>query len=158
MLFPNVSALKKLVNNFFSAAPGDSQDYLQIIRYSDGAIIGWVDEAGIPRGSLAQGGGSGGGFIIGISPQSSSFGPIAPGIFCPVTTGTNILTALLPDATVFPLAIIIIKKVDIGIGSVIVTPFGGQIIDGLSTYTLVEQWQYIGVLSDGANWQIFTRN
>jgi hypothetical protein len=53
MIFPNISALKKLVNNFFPGAPNTTQDFLQLIRASDGTILGWIDEAGILRGSLA---------------------------------------------------------------------------------------------------------
>ena len=41
------------VNNFFTELrSGGSQDFLQLERQSDGAILGWIDEDGIPRGSL----------------------------------------------------------------------------------------------------------
>jgi hypothetical protein len=61
MLLPNVSSLFKWTNNFSPAAPAGSEDFLQLIRYSDGKLLGWIDENGTPRGSLAlaSGGGSG---------------------------------------------------------------------------------------------------
>jgi hypothetical protein len=54
MIFPNISALKKLVNNFFPGAPNTTQDFLQLSRASDGTILGWIDETGTPRGTLAS--------------------------------------------------------------------------------------------------------
>jgi hypothetical protein len=51
--FPNISSLKKLVNNYFPAAPNTSEDYLQLIEQSSGNVIGWIDEAGKLQGSLA---------------------------------------------------------------------------------------------------------
>jgi hypothetical protein len=59
-LIPTVGAMYRWVNNFFAAAKGSSQDFLQISRQSDGDILGWIDSDGIPRGSLATGGGGGG--------------------------------------------------------------------------------------------------
>lgn len=45
----------KWINNFFPDAPNTSQDFVQLIRQSDGTILGWIDETGTPRGSLAVG-------------------------------------------------------------------------------------------------------
>jgi hypothetical protein len=53
MIFPNISALKKLINNYFPGAPNTTQDYLQLIEQSSGRVVGWVDERGLPQGSLA---------------------------------------------------------------------------------------------------------
>lgn len=58
MQLPNISAMFKWVNNFFPGAKGGSQDFLQLIRESDGTILGWIDENGIPKGSLASSGGA----------------------------------------------------------------------------------------------------
>jgi hypothetical protein len=54
MLLPNISTMYKWVNDFFSAAPSTSQDFLQLVRASDGTILGWIDETGTLRGSLAS--------------------------------------------------------------------------------------------------------
>lgn len=54
MLLPNISAMKKWVNNFFPGSNNQSQDFLQLVRQSDGTILGWIDERGIARGSLAN--------------------------------------------------------------------------------------------------------
>jgi len=54
MLLPNISSLFKWVNPFTPAAgPTTSQDFLQCIRQSDGTVLGWIDETGTPRGTLA---------------------------------------------------------------------------------------------------------
>jgi hypothetical protein len=50
---PNVAAMFKWVNNFFPGAPTASQDFLQLIRQSDGTILGWIDETGTPHGNIA---------------------------------------------------------------------------------------------------------
>ncbi len=54
MLLPNISSLFKWVNNFMPGAKGGSEDFLQCIRQSDGTVLGWIDETGTPRGSLAN--------------------------------------------------------------------------------------------------------
>ena len=56
MLTPNVSTMYKWLNNFFPGVKGESQDYLQIGRESDGTIVGWIDENGFPQGSLVPAG------------------------------------------------------------------------------------------------------
>jgi hypothetical protein len=59
VLLPNVSSMYKWVNDFFAGAgaqSGGSQDFLQCIRASDGKILGWIDETGTLRGSLAPSG------------------------------------------------------------------------------------------------------
>src|ERR1700678_1702759 len=39
-------------------------DYLHLVRESDGGIPGWIDELGIPQGTLATGGGGGSSVFI----------------------------------------------------------------------------------------------
>ena len=41
-----------------------TQDFLHLVRESDGSILGWLDENGIPQGSMAIGGGGGGSSIF----------------------------------------------------------------------------------------------
>lgn len=53
MLFPNIATMKKWVNNFMPGAPNTTQDFLQLVRASDGTVLGWIDETGTLRGSLA---------------------------------------------------------------------------------------------------------
>src|SRR5208282_6511104 len=55
MLTPNISWMYKWLNNFFPGVHGESQDYLQVGRASDGTIVGWIDEEGHLQGSLAYG-------------------------------------------------------------------------------------------------------
>ncbi len=54
MLLPNIASMFQWVNNFFQGGPNTSQDFLQLKRQSDGTILGWIDETGTPRGSLAS--------------------------------------------------------------------------------------------------------
>jgi len=53
MLLPNISAMYRWANNFFPSTKTTSQDFLQLVRASDGTILGWIDEAGKLQGSLA---------------------------------------------------------------------------------------------------------
>jgi hypothetical protein len=71
MLLPNVSSLFEWTNNFSPAAPAGSEDFLQLIRYSDGKILKFIDETGTPRGSLAVGGSGG---IGGVRVLNGAFG------------------------------------------------------------------------------------
>jgi hypothetical protein len=53
MLVPNITSMYRWVNTFFSGVKNQSQDFLQLVRASDGTILGWIDEAGKLQGSLA---------------------------------------------------------------------------------------------------------
>ena len=55
MIKPNIAWMYQWLNNFFPGINGESQDYLQIGRASDGTIVGWIDEEGHLQGSLAYG-------------------------------------------------------------------------------------------------------
>jgi hypothetical protein len=50
--------------------------------------------------------------------------------------------------------IINIKKVDNGIGNVVINPNGSETIDGQLTQTLYTQYDNISIQSDGTNWHI----
>jgi hypothetical protein len=54
MLVPNITSMYRWVNTFFSGVKNQSQDFLQLSRASDGTILGWIDETGTPRGTLAS--------------------------------------------------------------------------------------------------------
>jgi hypothetical protein len=60
MLLPNISSLFKWINPFYPGVKNGSSDFLQLSRASDGTILGWIDETGTPRGSLALASGGGG--------------------------------------------------------------------------------------------------
>jgi hypothetical protein len=92
------------------------------------------------------------------SSQNANFSVVALATVYRVTTGGSTITCTLPTAVGIPGQTVIVKKIDAGAGTVVVTPTGGQTIDGLATFTLSAQYQYIGMESDGANWSIFTRN
>jgi hypothetical protein len=100
---------------------------------------------------------SGGSSILLISSKSASFAVSMSTLYL-VTTGASVITATLPTAVGIGGQFAIIKKVDSGAGSVSVATTSGQTIDGGSTYSLVNQWQFVEVCSDGANWQIIGNN
>lgn len=45
----------------FSIFKGDitTQDFMHLVRESDGSVVGWIDQNGTPQGTLAVGGGAG---------------------------------------------------------------------------------------------------
>ncbi len=94
-LIPNVAAMFKWVNSFFPGAKGGSQDFLQISRQSDGDILGWIDENGVPRGSLATGSGGGADIEVGGTPIAGTTAnlngttPAAPNGSAPVAFQAN---------------------------------------------------------------------
>ena|SRR5579863_4388158 len=77
-----------------------------------------------------------------------------------VTTGASTITRTLPDATVtaYKGRTMMYKKVDSGAGTVVINGTSGQTIDGLTTYTLVNQWQYVTMTNDGLNWIVIGGN
>jgi hypothetical protein len=73
MQLPNIAAMYLWVNNFMSGSKAQSQDFLQLARQSDGTVLGWIDETGTPRGSLANPPSSlaGPGFIFGTASRNN---------------------------------------------------------------------------------------
>lgn len=74
------------------------------------------------------------------------------------TAGAGGITLTLPTAVGITGRPYHIKRVDAAAGNVTIATTSSQTIDGLTTYTLVNQWQYVEVYSDGANWQIRANN
>ena len=74
------------------------------------------------------------------------------------TAGAGGITDVLPTAIGHRGQGFFIKKVDSAAGAVLITTTLSQTIDGAATYSLVNQWQYVWVESDGANWQIVGNN
>ena len=70
------------------------------------------------------------------------------------TGGAGGITDVLPTAIGHAGQGFLVKKVDAGAGAVTIATTGGQTIDGLSTYVLTNQYQYVWVESDGANFQV----
>lgn len=78
------------------------------------------------------------------------------------TGGAGGITDVLPSAVGHAGQGFLIKKVDAGAGAVTINTTGGQTIGDIggpvSSYSLVNQGQYVWVESDGANFQIITNN
>ena len=99
-----------------------------------------------------------GNLALAVSNQSTNFTIANFANIYRVTTGASTIAATLPTAVGFPGQVLIVKKIDAGVGIVVLTPVGGQTIDGLATFTLSAQGQYMGLVSNGATWDIWTRN
>lgn len=99
-----------------------------------------------------------GNLAFAISSQNSSFAANSPSTDYRITTGASTIIATLISAVGFSGQVLFFKKIDAGAGTVVLTPVGGQTIDGLATFTLSAQFQYMGLVSNGSGWDIWTRN
>ena len=103
--------------------------------------------------------------LVGVAPLgfqnlavSTNFAVAFPGNFYRVTTGASTIVATLPTAIGIAGQTVVVKKVDAGAGTVVLTPSLAQTIDGLATFTLSAQQQFMGLESNGQTWDIWTRN
>jgi hypothetical protein len=89
-----------------------------------------------------------------------SLDAVRPTTIVRATGGASGITLTLPDATVASSAneVFMIKKVDSGAGAVTIDGNGSQTIDGDLTYVLVNQYQYVVIFCNGANWEIYGGN
>lgn len=97
--------------------------------------------------------------VTGTSAQVASFiafaNPINDTQTFRVTTGTGMIVATLPLVSACTGKIIIFKKVDAGVGSLVIS---NGTIDGQSSYSLSNQWQYVAIQSSGATWDVIANN
>lgn len=84
--------------------------------------------------------------------QSASFS--VDQTFTWVTTAATMRTATLPTAASIAGRQYTVKKVDSGVGLLVVTTTASQTIDGALTYILTAQWDSVTVVSDGSNWMV----
>ena len=75
-----------------------------------------------------------------------------------LTAGAGGITRTLPTAVGVDGQEYILKRVDAGAGNVTIDTTSAQTIDGATSYILSNQWQYVTVQSDGANWVIVGNN
>ena len=75
-----------------------------------------------------------------------------------VTTGASDYTLNLPTAIGIVGKPYKIKKVDSGVGTVIIDPYSTQTVDGASTFVLTDQYDFVDIVSDNANWQVLSTN
>lgn len=107
---------------------------------------------------LIPGGSSGGSTVFTVTSESANFAPTVNLNVYLVTTGSSTIVATLTTAVGVAGQSLIIKKVDSGGGTVAIGTTSSQTIDGLPQYVLSNQWQFMEVVSDGANWQIIDNN
>jgi hypothetical protein len=76
------------------------------------------------------------------------------------TAGASDITRTLPAASGVTGYIVTIKKVDSGAGAVIVQGHGSpaEAIDGDTTWTLSNEFQYVRLQSNGAGWDVIGNN
>ena len=72
------------------------------------------------------------------------------------TAGGAALTVLLPLSTNQPFKLYAIKKIDAGVGTVDVTPQGGELIENAPVLQLVAQYEVVIIQNDAANWWVLS--
>jgi hypothetical protein len=75
-----------------------------------------------------------------------------------VTAGTTGVTITLPTAIGIQGVAYYIKKIDSAAGVVTINTSSAQTMDGNPSYTLLNQYQFIVLVSDNSNWHIISRN
>jgi len=83
-----------------------------------------------------------------------TLGPFNDTVF---TTADN-KTITLPTAVGIVGKVYTIKQLAAYTSGTLINTTGGQLIDGAATYTLSAQYKFVTVISDGANWQIISKN
>lgn len=71
-----------------------------------------------------------------------------------VTTGGVNRTITLPVAAETVGKVYVVKKVDAGVGDVVITGAGAETIDGAASQTLAARWDVIMIVCDGGQWYI----
>jgi hypothetical protein len=76
------------------------------------------------------------------------------------TAGASGITLTLPTAVGVSGQVYKVLRVDSGVGNVLFATTSSQTINGAaaSTVLLINQWQYVWLMSDGANWIIINNN
>ena len=71
-----------------------------------------------------------------------------------VTTGAAAIVVTLPVAASNPAKVYAIKKVDAGVGTVDITPQGAELVDNVTPYQLIAQYDTVIIANDTANWWV----
>jgi hypothetical protein len=96
-----------------------------------------------------------GSFATTIVSKSANYGL---GINDQIVLCTAVMTATLPNTVGIAGRQYTIKRTFSGGSAVTVGTTSSQTIDGVTTYSLAAQWQFVTVVSDGANWLIIGKN
>lgn len=75
-----------------------------------------------------------------------------------MTTGASNRTVTLPAAANNTHRMLRIKKVDSGVGKVIIDGNASETVDGVTTKDVVLQYDFLEVVCDGSNWSVVSRN
>ena len=89
---------------------------------------------------------------------SSNFAPGVFGALYEINTGLNTIVVTLPTAVGNNGKTLFFIKIDSGEGEAVLTSIGGQTVMGFLTFELQDQFQFMGIVSDGDNWIPWTRN
>ena len=73
-----------------------------------------------------------------------------------VTTGGAAVVVTLPVAANNPSKTYAIKKIDAGVGTVDITPQGAELIDNITPYQLVAQYERVIIANDAASWWVLS--
>jgi hypothetical protein len=95
--------------------------------------------------------------IINIAGPFNAVPSVFPRQVIRVTTGAVNVSIVLPDPASCPGKSFTVKKVDAGIGQVVVTPVAGN-IEGQPQWNIGNQFQYVEFFSNGATFDIIANN
>jgi hypothetical protein len=129
-----------------------------IMRYHTGAINLWkvdTDNSFTTFGpnNFQNGLTTTGGRALGFQAKSANYSMGATDENIYATGGTSGITITLPAASSNSKRVFLVKKVDSGAGVVTVATAGGN-IDGAATVAIANQYSFLKVQSDGANYQV----
>lgn len=90
--------------------------------------------------------------VIPVSSDNYTLSNVDHSVTIAYTTGASNRTLTLPAAASNAGKAVEVKKVDSGVGTVIIDPNASETVDGASTFTLTSQWDSVRLRSDGSNW------
>ena len=141
----SIKSPASLANNYTLTLPADDGDADQVLKTDGSGTLSWVD----------QGGGGGGGSLPSVTEISAASYTITitPGAIEQVyLCGTNSSAITLPTAVGNTGFKIQIKNIITS--AVVVSAATNETIDGVSTATLVSQYDALTFISNGTNWFI----
>lgn len=96
--------------------------------------------------------------LIGITAVSANYSVLDADEILECTAGSGGITLTLPSASGRTGKKFEFLRVDAAAGVVTIATTSSQTINGITTYLLTNQWQFVLVYCDGTNWKIRGQN
>ncbi len=146
-----------LRHNGAGPPPPASDDFLQAVDESGNKVASIDSSGGISCAVLKVGGALSTGVTVVSSPtESITLNASHSIVLCNAVFGS--ITVHLPPAATAGGRQYTIKLIFSNFGTVIIDPFGSEMIEGASTYSFSQQYKYVTIVSDGSNWWIIANN